>query len=162
MGKDKIEIQKQRKAIIDNYQRKIEELRNEKHQLQTEIEAMNKKLNDAMIEDFNFKGKYINIPDYGSMFVTSEWVDSDLDEVCLRGITFDIQSELEYLDEFHMFVDGWDLWAIPMHRMIDLIQEDRVVVLNKEDFLKDCHQAIEAFSNKMDGLFAPNIKGENE
>ena len=76
--------------------------------------------------------------------------------------TFDIQSELEYLDEFHMFVDGWDLWAIPMHRMIDLIQEDTVVVLNKEDFLKDCHQAIEAFSNKMDGLFAPNIKGENE
>ena len=162
MGKDKIEIQKQRKAIIDNYQRKIEALQNEKHQLQTEIEAMNKKLNDAMIEDFNFKGKYINIPDYGSMFVTLEWVDSDLDEVCLRGITFDIQSELEYLDEFHMFVDGWDLWAIPMHRMIDLIQEDRVVVLNKEDFLKDCHQAIEAFSNKMDGLFAPNIKGENE
>lgn len=162
MGKDKIEIQKQRKAIIDNYQRKIEELRNEKHQLQTEIEAMNKKLNDAMIEDFNFKGKYINIPDYGSMFVTSEWVDSDLDEVCLRGITFDIQSELEYLDVFHMFVDGWDLWAIPMHKMIDLIQEDTVVVLNKEDFLKDCHQAIEVFSNKMDGLFAPNIKGENE
>lgn len=55
-GLDKIEFQKQRKAIIDNYQRKIEELRNEKHQLQTEIEAMNKKLNDAMIEDFNFKG----------------------------------------------------------------------------------------------------------
>jgi hypothetical protein len=162
MGKDKIEIQKQRKAIIDNCQRKIKELRNEKQQLQTEIEEINKKLNDAMIEDFNFKGKYINIPNYGSMFVTSEWVNSDLDEVCLRGITFDIQSELEYLDEFHMFVDGWDLWAIPMHRMIDLIQEDTVVVLNKEDFLKDCHQAIEAFSNKMDGLFAPNIKGENE
>lgn len=40
MGKDKIEIQKQRKAIIDNYQRKIEELRNEKHQLQTEIEVI--------------------------------------------------------------------------------------------------------------------------
>lgn len=96
------------------------------------------------------------------MFVTSEWVDSDLDEVCLRGITFDIQSELDYLDEFHMFVDGWDLWAIPMHKMIDLIQEDTVAVLNKEDFIKDCHQAIEAFSNKMDGLFAPNIKGENE
>jgi hypothetical protein len=162
MGKDKIEIQKQRKAIIDNCRRKIEELRNEKQQLQTEIEEINKKLNDAMIEDFNFKGKYINIPNYGSMFVTSERVDSELDEVCLRGITFDIQSELEYLDEFHMFVDGWDLWAIPMHRMIDLIQEDTVVVLNKEDFLKDCHQAIEAFSNKMDGLFAPNIKGENE
>ena len=80
MGKDKIEIQKQRKAIIDNYQRKIEELQNEKHQLQTEIEVMNKKLNDAMIEDFNFKGKYINIPDYGSMFVTSEWVDSEIQE----------------------------------------------------------------------------------
>jgi hypothetical protein len=162
MGKDKIEIQKQRKAIIDNCRRKIEELRNEKQQLQTEIEEMNKKLNDAMIEDFNFKGKYINIPDYGSMFVTSERVDSELDEVCLRGITFDIQSELGYIDEFHMFVDGWDLWAIPMHKMIDLIQEDTVAVLNKEDFLKDCHQAIDAFSNKMDGLFAPNIKGENE
>jgi hypothetical protein len=63
-------------------------------------------------------------------------VDSDLDEVCLRGI--------------------------PMYKMIDLIQGDGVVVLNKEDFLKDCHQAIDAFSNKMDGLFAPNIKGENE
>ena len=32
MAKDKIEIQKQRKALIENYQRNIEELQNEKHQ----------------------------------------------------------------------------------------------------------------------------------
>ena len=150
-------------AIMNNeitlteYNKKIEELKEKRGQLWSQIHEIDAQIDSLEIRNIDFIGKYIYAPVYGNMFVLDEYPEVNHDRINFRGITFK-HSESPYIDDTYLLIDGYDSWCIPVATLKLHLKKGDIRILNNKEFIKDFLEVTNKFTEHAKDLFAKKIE----
>ena len=150
-----------KEITLTEYNKKIEELKEKRCQLWSQIHEIDAQIDSLEIRNIDFVGKYIYVPVYGNMFVLDEYPDKDLDRINFRGMTFKY-SESPYLDDTYLFIDGYDSWNIPVATWNLHFEKGDIRILNNKEFIQDLLEVTNKFTGHAKDLFLKKIEQYNK
>lgn len=146
-----------KEITLTEYNKKIEELKEKRCQLWSQIHEIDAQIDSLEIRNIDFVGKYIYVPVYGNMFVLDEYPDKDRDSIYFRGITFK-HSESPYFDDIYLLIDSYDTWHIPVATLNLHFEKGDIIILNNKEFIKDFLEVTNKFTEHAKDLFAKKIE----
>ena len=146
-----------KEITLTEYNKKIEELKEKRGQLWSQIHEIDAQIDSLEIRNIDFIGKYIYVPVYGNMFVLDEYPDIDRAKINFRGITFK-HSESPYLDDTYLLIDGYDSWYIPVATLNLHFEKGEIRIFDNKEFIKDFLEVTNKFTEHAKDLFAKKIE----
>lgn len=147
-----------KEITLTEYNKKIEELKEKRCQLWSQIHEIDAQIDSLEIRNIDFVGKYIYVPVYGNMFVLDEYPDKDSDSINFRGITFKHSEGSLYLNDTYLLIDGYDSWCIPVATWNMHFEKGDIRILNNKEFIKDFLEVTNKFTEHAKDLFLKKIE----
>lgn len=123
----------------ENKEYTIEELEQLRSQYWDINHAINDKITETRIKDYDFTGKYVLSDMYGYMFVTWQKYEKKSlygdERMFFQGLQFSACLG-EYRDDAYYNFDALHEWYIPINTFLDDIKSGKFKEITKEEFMK--------------------------